>query len=109
MNLKPRPKTELSPFARKAAEAVAIQWFPLTVEEILGPGRHRWVAEARGAFCTILKAYHMPPRIIAGFTGRSISAVNYAIRADRSLFETDMAHSKRVDSAMERLAFLRIT
>lgn len=104
MNLKPRPKTELSLFAQIALGSVANAWFPVTPEEILGPSRPLWVADARNAFCAVLKAYHMPTPKIAGFTGRSISAVDHSIRAARSLVSTDPQYRERYQTVMQRLS-----
>ena len=107
MRLKSRPKTELTLFARNAAEAVAAAWFPITPEDILGPVRTPWCADARAAFCAILKTFHIPTAKIAGFTGRSISAVDHAIRAARSRIQTEPQYRQRFETVMQRLTGYR--
>ena len=109
MNLKDRPKSPLTPFAGQAANAIAIEWFPMTPEQIIGPDRHRWMSEARAAFCLILHNNRIPSEHIAGFTGRSISAVNYSIRAARSLVATDTDYRDRIEVVLHKLSALRPT
>jgi len=107
MKLKDRPKTKLSLFAEIALGKVANVWFPVTPAEILGRSRTRWVADARGQFCAILKTFHVPTTKIAGFTGRSISAVDHAIRATRAMIKTDREHRERFETVMQRLTGYR--